>query len=99
VGFAIARQLVAEGCRKLILASRDRIKGEKATTELSALGCQARFVSLDLQKAKACLELIDTAVREFGTVNALVNAAALAERGALMDTPPGRQTTNLGWSQ
>jgi len=87
VGFAIARQLVAEGCRKLILASRDRTKGERAAAELSALGCHARFVSLDLQNSKACLDLIDTAVREFGTITGLVNAAALAERGTLLDTP------------
>jgi len=88
VGLAIARQLVAEGCRKLILAGRDTSKGQRATTELDTLGCEVRFVSLDLQDVSACLKLIETAVHEFGDVTALVNAAALGERGTLVDTSP-----------
>lgn len=88
VGLAIARQLVDEGCRRLVLAGRDPEKGAKASTELRELGNQVRFVSLDLQDIQACLGLIDTAVSEFGTVTALVNAAALGARGSVVDTTP-----------
>jgi NAD(P)-dependent dehydrogenase (short-subunit alcohol dehydrogenase family) len=88
VGFAIARQLAAEGCRRLILAGRDADKGAKAAAELTGLGCAVRFVPTDLQQVEACLGLIDSAVAEFGTVNALVNAAALGARGTLVDTSP-----------
>lgn len=86
VGLAIARQLAAEGCRRLVLAGRDAAKGETAVAELSGLGCSVRFVPLDLQDTDACLGLIDSAVAEFGTVTALVNAAALGARGTLVDT-------------
>lgn len=86
VGFAIARQLADEGCRRLVLAGRDADKGAKAEAELGGLGCTVRFVPTDLQDVKACLGLIDTAVAEFGTVNVLVNAAALGARGTLVDT-------------
>jgi NAD(P)-dependent dehydrogenase (short-subunit alcohol dehydrogenase family) len=86
VGFAIARQLAAEGCRRLVLAGRDPDKGDRAAAELKALGCSVRFVSVDLQNVDACLGLIDTTVAEFGTINALVNAAALGARGTLVDT-------------
>lgn len=86
VGLAIARQLVAEGCRKLVLAGRDASKGDKAVAELSAQGCEVRFVPLDLQDVDACLGLIDAAVEQFGTVTALVNAAALGARGTITDT-------------
>lgn len=86
VGLAIARQLVAEGCHKLVLAGRDAEKGARASTELISAGCEAHFVSLDLQDVHACLGLIETAVGIFGNVTALVNAAALGARGTLTDT-------------
>jgi NAD(P)-dependent dehydrogenase (short-subunit alcohol dehydrogenase family) len=88
VGHAIARRLVAEGCQRLVLAGRDVGKGERAVAELSGAGCTVRFVALDLQDVGSCLRLIDTAVAELGTVNALVNAAALGARGTLVDTSP-----------
>lgn len=88
VGLAIARQLVAEGCRKVMLAGRDREKGEKAVTELAAMGADAAFTAIDLQDVEACLALIDAAISRFGAVNALVNAAALGARGTLTDTTP-----------
>lgn len=88
VGFAIARQLVEEGCRRLVLAGRDADKGARAAGDLVKQGCEARFVPLDLQDVDACIGLIDKAVEQFGTVNALVNAAALGARGTLIDTTP-----------
>ncbi|MDQ2696792.1 MAG: SDR family oxidoreductase [Pseudomonadota bacterium] len=88
VGLAIARQLAAEGCRRLILAGRDADKGVKAADELARIGCTVRFVPTNLQDVEACLGLIDAAVAELGTVNALVNAAALGARGTLLDTSP-----------
>jgi len=86
VGLAIARQLIAEGCKKIMLAGRDARKGEKAVQELSALGAEVAFTSLDLQDTAACLGLVEAAVSRFGTVNVLVNAAATAARGGLLDT-------------
>lgn len=88
VGLAIARQLTAEGCRKIILSGRDAGKGAAAAARLSEAGCDARFVSVDLQDVGACLALMDEAVSTFGSVNALVNAAALGARGTLVDTTP-----------
>jgi NAD(P)-dependent dehydrogenase (short-subunit alcohol dehydrogenase family) len=88
VGLAIARRLAAEGCRRLVLAGRDAGKGARAAAELAELGCKARFIPLDLQDVDACLALIERAVAELGTVDALVNAAALGARGTLLDTSP-----------
>lgn len=87
VGFAIARQLVLEGCTRLILAGRDADKGVRASAELAELGATAQFVALDLQDVDACLALTERAVAAFGDVNVLVNAAALGARGTLVDTP------------
>ena len=88
VGHSIATRLVAEGCRRLVLAGRDAEKGARAAEGFAAQGVTVRFVPLDLQDVDACLALIDTAVAELGEVNALVNAAALGARGTLTDTSP-----------
>lgn len=88
VGLAIARQLVAEGCQKITLAGRDQAKGGKACAELEALGCAVQFVATDMATTKAPLKLIETTIKAHGTVNALVNAAAFAGRGTLLDTTP-----------
>ncbi len=86
VGLAISRQLVAEGCRKVMLAGRDEEKGKNAVAELSAMGADAAFIPINLENVQACLDLIDASVARFGTINALVNAAALGARGSLTNT-------------
>lgn len=88
VGRAIAERLVADGCRRLVLAGRDAAKGARAVDDLAAKGVTVRFVPVDLQDTDACLALIDTAVEVLGDVTALVNAAALGARGTLTDTSP-----------
>ncbi len=85
VGLAIARQLAEEGCRRLVLAGRDTNKGAKAVAEFKERGCAARFVPIDLQDVATCLRLIETAVGDFGSVNALANAAALGARDSIVD--------------
>ncbi len=85
VGLAIARQLVAEGCRRLVLAGRNGDKLKGAAEELRAMGCTVVPVAMDLTDPDACLGLIETAAREFGIVNALANAAALGARDTIVD--------------
>ena len=85
VGFAIASQLVAEGCCRLVLAGRTADKIEAAAATLRKAGVDARTVKLDLADSEACLGLIETAVGAFGAVNALVNAAANPGRDSIVD--------------
>jgi NAD(P)-dependent dehydrogenase (short-subunit alcohol dehydrogenase family) len=88
IGFAVARRLVAEGCRKLVLVGRSEEKGRKAVAELSATGADVRFVSADLGRVEDCRRVVEAALGAFGTVNALVNAAGSSERGSILDTTP-----------
>jgi NAD(P)-dependent dehydrogenase (short-subunit alcohol dehydrogenase family) len=88
IGFAIAKRLVSEGCRKLVLVGRSEEKGRNAVAELSASGADVRFVSADLGKVEDCRRVIKAALAAFGTINALVNAAGSSERGSLLDTTP-----------
>lgn len=85
VGLAIARQLVNEGCRRLVLAGRTVDKVEAEAARFRAEGVTAKGVAIDLADAEACLALVDTAVRELGTVTALANAAAFGGRDTIAD--------------
>lgn len=88
LGFAIARQLVREGCEGVVLAGRDPTKGEQAVAALKALGGNAHFVAADVADVEDCRMLIDRAVALLGPLDALVNAAASCDRGSLLDTTP-----------
>ena len=88
IGFAIAEQLVEEGCRRIALAGRNEEKGAAAVAQLRARGVDAIFVRTDQSIVADCLRLIDAAVEHFGAVNGLVNAAATSARGTLLEVTP-----------
>jgi NAD(P)-dependent dehydrogenase (short-subunit alcohol dehydrogenase family) len=86
IGFAVAEALADEGCRALALIGRSEEKGDKAVTTLKKSGVDAIFISADVAKVADCMRAVDTAIAHFGTVNALVNAAATSARGSLVET-------------
>jgi NAD(P)-dependent dehydrogenase (short-subunit alcohol dehydrogenase family) len=88
LGLAIARQLVAEGCKEMVLAGRDERKGQQAAAELDGLGCRAHFIAADMADPDDCRALVNRASELLGPLNALVNAAAACDRGSLTDTTP-----------
>lgn len=88
IGFAIARQLAAEGCKSIALAGRTPEKGAKAVDQLKALGADALFVQGDVSKVEDCRRIVAAASDRFGMINALVNAAATSARGSLTETTP-----------
>lgn len=88
IGLAVAKQLVAEGCKALVLVGRTEAKGREAVAELKALGAEAIFISADVADVQACADVVAQALKKFGSINALVNAAASSARGTLTDTTP-----------
>lgn len=88
IGFAIARQLINEGCRAITIVGRDKDKGAAAAKKLEALGAEVLFVSADVSDAGQCINAVEAASKRFGTVNGLVNAAATSARGSLVETTP-----------
>ena len=89
LGRAIAERLIAEGCTRLVIAGRRQAEGEAAARDLAGLGAEVRFVAADMADARQAAALIDRAEAAFGTVTALVNAAAATDRGSILDTTPG----------
>ena len=88
IGFAVAKQLVAEGCTSVALVGRTAEKGRDAVSELKALGADAIFIAADISDVTACANVVTTSLGKFGSVNALVNAAATSARGSLTETTP-----------
>ncbi|HWK67406.1 MAG TPA: SDR family oxidoreductase [Rhizobiaceae bacterium] len=88
IGFAVARQLVTEGCKALVLVGRSPDKGSLAVTALEKLGAEAIFVTADMSKPDECEGAVEAGLKRFGSINGLVNAAASSARGTLVDTTP-----------
>ena len=90
LGLAIARQLIAEGCRRVVITSRDIHKGDRAAAELAALGADVHVLTLDMGDIAKVQTMVGAAVDRIGPVNALVNCAANTDRGSILDTTPER---------
>ncbi|MDX0009836.1 SDR family oxidoreductase (plasmid) [Sinorhizobium meliloti] len=86
VGLAIANRLAEEGAAGIILAGRNRERGEAAAAGLTAQGTDCRFAAADVGDSDDCQRLIETALAAFPTLDGLVNAAGTAERSGLLDT-------------
>ncbi|RWP34821.1 SDR family oxidoreductase [Mesorhizobium sp.] len=86
IGFAVAEALADEGCPALALVGRSREKGDKAVAALAKDGVDAIFISADVSVVADCKRVVETAIAHFGTINALVNAAATSARGSLVET-------------
>ncbi len=89
LGVAIARTFAERGAAGLVTCGRSREKGEARAAEITAAtGTRVVFVEADLGKVDDCRAVIAAADREFGRLDALVNAAGLTDRGTLLDTSP-----------
>ena len=83
LGLAIAERLKTEGCTRLIIAGRDTTRGE-AAAEISG----TTYLPVDAADTAAVVRLVDEASERMGRVDALVNAAAVTDRGSILDTTP-----------
>jgi len=68
-----------------VVTGRNASKGATAAAEVKRSGSAALFVAADLEHAKAPDLIFDAALERFGHVDALVNAAALTDRGSLAE--------------
>ncbi|BCG01140.1 short-chain dehydrogenase [Paraburkholderia sp. PGU19] len=92
LGAAIAALFVERGARGVVICGRAKEKGEAKARELSRLrearGAKVVFVQADLANVDDCRKVVAAADQHFGRVDILVNAAALTDRGTILDTDP-----------
>jgi NAD(P)-dependent dehydrogenase (short-subunit alcohol dehydrogenase family) len=88
LGEAVARLFAERGAAGLVICGRQREKGEAVAADLTAQGCRTAYVAADLARVEDARAVAAAADREFGRVDALVNAAGITDRGTIFDTTP-----------
>jgi NAD(P)-dependent dehydrogenase (short-subunit alcohol dehydrogenase family) len=89
LGAAVARLFAERGAAGLVICGRSRERGEAVAAGIRAgHGTDVRFVPADLARVEDCRAVIAAADEAFGRVDTLVNAAAITDRGTILDTDP-----------
>lgn len=86
LGREIALHLAGEGASAVTICGRNQDNGREAAAEVSGTGCSCEYVPADLFYEKDCRNVVAQAIRNFGRVDGLVNAAGLTNRGTIEDT-------------
>jgi NAD(P)-dependent dehydrogenase (short-subunit alcohol dehydrogenase family) len=79
IGLEIARGLAQHDCAVLV-AARDRTRGERAVTELSAHGGEFHYLQLDVTDESSIDEAARWIDERFGRLDILVNNAGITDR-------------------
>ena len=89
LGAAVAALLAERGAKAVVICGRNRDKGLAQAQKIAATtGAQVRYVQADLEKVEDCRAVVAEADTHFGRVDILVNAAAITDRGNIVDTDP-----------
>lgn len=80
IGKAIAEDFAREDAR-LVLASRTISDLEKVKVNITEMGSESLIVKADVSKEKDVINIFESALNEYGTVDVLVNNAAIGVSG------------------
>lgn len=84
IGFGIAKGLAESGA-SVVIADRLVAEGEKAVESLRKEGLDAMAVPVDVTSISAIAELVSKVLADFGTIDILVNNAAVVTRKSAQD--------------
>ena len=85
IGRACALVLAKDGCNVVINGSQDRQSAQKVANEARDLGVEALVAMGDVGKREDCMRIAEQSLAKFGTVDVLVNNAAVREDGGFLD--------------
>ncbi|WP_130835698.1 SDR family oxidoreductase [[Erwinia] mediterraneensis] len=89
LGAAIASHFIRQGAAGVVICGRNQEKGEALAARLNAEGeTRVDFVRTDLTSVAECRQLIARTDELYGRLDILVNAAAMTDRGTILDTDP-----------
>jgi NAD(P)-dependent dehydrogenase (short-subunit alcohol dehydrogenase family) len=88
VGAAAARTAARCGAEAVVVTGRRPEVAEGLVDELDALGTEPLFVRADVAVVEQAVASVTETISAFGRVDCVVNAAALTDRGTLLDTTP-----------
>jgi NAD(P)-dependent dehydrogenase (short-subunit alcohol dehydrogenase family) len=85
IGLAIACAAAKAGADAVILVGRNEARGAEAAATVAQLGAKTLFFAAELEDPASPGNIFEAAISRFGRVDALVNAAALTDRGGVLD--------------
>jgi len=85
IGRGVALHLAASGCNVVLNGSRDRAACEVVAEKVRAAGAEATIEMCDIGDRAAVLAMAAAALDRFGTVDILVNNAAIRPGGVFLD--------------
>ncbi|MDA7947823.1 MAG: SDR family oxidoreductase [Hyphomicrobiaceae bacterium] len=85
IGRATALALAAKGHNVVLNGSRDKDACEAVAAEAAELGVKTLIAMGDVGKAKDCSDIAGAALDEFGSVDILVNNAAIRPESSFLD--------------
>ena len=85
IGKAVA-VLFAENGARVVVADVDAAQGARTVSEICSAGGEALFLRCDVSQEADVLTMMETVIRTFGTVDILVNDAALQLNKGLLET-------------
>lgn len=89
LGATVAALFAGRGAEGIVICGRNSAKGEAKAAEIGkATGAKVVYVPADLERVEDARAVVAACDREFGRVDALVNAAAITDRGTILDTTP-----------
>jgi hypothetical protein len=88
LGEAIAHLFAERGVKGLVITGRNAKNGARVRADLERKGVKTVYVEADLAKLEDARTLVAACEAEFGRIDALVNAAAITDRGSIWDTTP-----------
>lgn len=90
LGETIAHMFADRGVSQMVITGRNAERGAKVKAALEAKKVKTVFVPSDLGKMEDVRKVIAACDASFGRIDALVNAAALTDRGTIWDTSEQR---------
>lgn len=90
LGEAIAHMFADRGVAQMVITGRSAERGAKVKAALEAKKVKTVFVQADLGKMEDVRKVVAACDASFGRIDALVNAAALTDRGTIWDTSEQR---------
>jgi len=89
IGLAVARRLARKGAN-LVIAARRPDKLEKAAAQLRGIGVKVLAVPTDVGRHEDLERLVETTLRDMGTIDVLVNNAGIEAFCHFAELPPER---------
>lgn len=86
IGEAIALTAAEAGAAAVAITGRDRERGTKVAAAVMRLGAKSHFTPGDLADEADCRRIVSDSESALGTIDGLVNAAGLTDRGTIEDT-------------